>query len=709
MRVPDLFRLNDMPLRTLALISVPVLLAYDGALLLTSFPPFDIMVHVLGFLVLTFLPGFLILRVLGIHLESRYANVVLAVGLSLASVMLAGMAMNLLLPLLGLARPITLEAVVVMLNVLVLGLLALAYVRKRELRPGDWTVELRPRPLSLAFMLLPLLSVIGALWMNAYGQNLLNVAVLVAIAAFPTLLAFRGRRRDLYPLMIFSVSLSVLLVQSLSTMHLWSYDIFYEAYTANTVVRDGVWNFTSSFGATNSLLLIAVLAPIYSLACQLSLVWVFKLIFPLLFALAPLVLYLVYQQLTLRGIRFNEELAALSVVLFIFFYGFFKDMPDKQHLAELFLAMILLLAVTKMPHRNVAFVLLAFAMVTSHYGVSFIFIISLVLAAALSLMFRRTWTGFLSLRYIALLALIAVSWYALVASGFVLGSLFDQGVHVLESVLGGIGADNRSAISYALYEGSSFLYTIIKICFFALIGLIALGGLSLIRHLRRAREWDQFSLLMLASLVFLVIQVAVTYGGGFDRILQITLVLVSPLAVLGALSLSGLFRSASKSGRPPERSGAVKGFALFLSFLFFMTSGAAFVMIDATPPGYSIALTRQSDFPVYEPGEVDGVQWLKDHHGDSDVAVFNSWTSIKSRDGLLLSEYFPRSSLVNVGPDTKNIPPGTFVYVGKGSMSEVQQSGQEWVSLDNTTVYRNVLDRSGIVYANEDCTIYYVT
>ncbi len=67
---------------------------------------------------------------------------------------------------------------------------------------------------------------------------------------------------------------------------------------------------------------------------------------PLFFSLTPpLALYYVYKELDFGNYKVDYEIAMLSVFVFIFFYGFYKDMPDKQHIAELFLALILILSI----------------------------------------------------------------------------------------------------------------------------------------------------------------------------------------------------------------------------------------------------------------------------------------------------------------------------------------------------------------------------
>ncbi len=60
-----------------------------------------------------------------------------------------------------------------------------------------------------------------------------------------------------------------------------------------------------------------------------------------------------YIKLKINDIKFNPMIALLSVCIFIFFYGFFKDVPDKQHITELFLMLIILLSIIEIRYKNV--------------------------------------------------------------------------------------------------------------------------------------------------------------------------------------------------------------------------------------------------------------------------------------------------------------------------------------------------------------------
>lgn len=81
----DLFRMNDWNIRKYGMVTLSLLLAYDVVFLINKFLfEVPILLQLLGFIVLTFIPGFIILRILKVHSIDRTANFLLAVGLSLS-------------------------------------------------------------------------------------------------------------------------------------------------------------------------------------------------------------------------------------------------------------------------------------------------------------------------------------------------------------------------------------------------------------------------------------------------------------------------------------------------------------------------------------------------------------------------------------------------------------------------------------------------
>ena len=179
--------------------------------------------------------------------------------------------------------------------------------------------------------------------MNAYGSNVLLLALIIIIAITALWISTSASvPKELYPLAVFVVAVALLYHGSLISPYVWGWDIQKELYTANAVLANAQWNFHAP-GATNAVLSITLLAPLISIVSGVSVVWIFKTIYPLLLALVPVGLFVVFQKQT------SDRIALLASFFVIFLFTFFTEIPAlaRQEIAELFLVLLLILLVDK--------------------------------------------------------------------------------------------------------------------------------------------------------------------------------------------------------------------------------------------------------------------------------------------------------------------------------------------------------------------------
>ena len=96
-----------------------------------------------------------------------------------------------------------------------------------------------------------------------------------------------------------------------------------------------------------------ILAPSYSLICGMTLTQVFKIIYPLLFAMVPLGLFEIFKK------QINNKSAFLGAFLFMSISTFYYDMISlaRQQTAELFLMLLLLVVLNNMHRRMIKSIL----------------------------------------------------------------------------------------------------------------------------------------------------------------------------------------------------------------------------------------------------------------------------------------------------------------------------------------------------------------
>ena len=202
--------------------------------------------------------------------------------------------------------------------------------------------------------------------------------VIALIAVIPILIGFdRVIPEALYPLAVLSISISLLLHTSLISPYLWGYDIHYETFLANLVIDNEFWD-SMSPGNVNAMLSVVLLAPMYSYITGLDLTWVFKIVYPLIFALVPLGLYHVFRR------QVGAKSAFLACFFFVSFIIFYAEMASlaRQEIAELFFVLLLMIMVARNIPKRTNFTLFAIfgaSLVVSHYGTSYIYLFSLIM------------------------------------------------------------------------------------------------------------------------------------------------------------------------------------------------------------------------------------------------------------------------------------------------------------------------------------------
>ncbi len=335
--------------------------------------------EIVAFGYLTFVPGVLILRTLKLQALDSTQTLLYSTGLSLATLMFAGLVANSFLPLLGVAKPLAASILLPILTALVLGLCGGAYVRDHHFDPGHSSPGNGFLFPVVLLCLLPVLSIGGVYLQNVYHSNILLMLLIVVIAVVVVL---AGSARiipiRLYPLVVFAVSLALLFHRSLISEYLAGFDIHEEYHYANLVRLSGVWN-PAIRHATNPLLSIVVLAPIASIISRLSLDGVLKIFYPLWFAFASVGLYRIFQRQT------GEKIGFLSSFFFIAFIQFYSDLPvmPRQLIAMLFLVALIMLKIdVNIEIRTKVFLFVVFgaSLIVSHHGLSYAYIIFLVLS-----------------------------------------------------------------------------------------------------------------------------------------------------------------------------------------------------------------------------------------------------------------------------------------------------------------------------------------
>ena len=172
--------------------------------------------QIIGFVYLTFVPGFLILKLLHINNNNNLEALLLSIGLSISFLMFTGALINSLYPLIGITKPISEIPLIVTISIIVLTLCLMWYLRNRESSSfSSFNTTLFFSSVVPFSLLLPLLAILGASMLRFYNDNIFLLFLLAVISLSPLLVAFNCIPSELYPLIIWSISASLLFHLSL--------------------------------------------------------------------------------------------------------------------------------------------------------------------------------------------------------------------------------------------------------------------------------------------------------------------------------------------------------------------------------------------------------------------------------------------------------------------------------------------------------------
>ena len=346
--------------------------------------------QILGFLFLTFLPGLVILHILRLNKLSRVETILYSVGLSIAFSMSTGFFINLLYPFFGIPNPLSTVPLIITISILVILLSVISYLRNKGLS-GFVSIDIKElySPSVLFLVLLPFLIVLVACLFYFYGNNVILLLLLGLISLAVILAVFGVIQTKLFPLVIVTTALGLLLYQVLTPFYfLAPGDLQWEYYTYKIVEMNSYWDPATS-GNLNAMLSVVMYPTIFSKLLNIDGAWILKIVYPLIFALVPLALYRVYQKQT------TERVAFLSSFFFMSVFAFFITLPfiPRQEIAGLFYALLILLLVSKEMNglaRAALVIIFGGSIIVSHYGLSYIFLLQIFIALLiLHTMLRR--------------------------------------------------------------------------------------------------------------------------------------------------------------------------------------------------------------------------------------------------------------------------------------------------------------------------------
>ena len=716
MQIDNPLQMNDWEIKRFIRIILAMQLALWGLIGLDAIGiKVPIARQLIGFIYLTFVPGFILLRILKLHSLGNIESILYAVGLSISTTMFTGAFMNAILPPLGISRPISMIPLIVTISVIILILNAICYVIDKDFQSQNYIdIKIFLSPSVLILCMIPFLAIFGAYAANFFHTNSILFIMLILIAVIAALIGLDlFISSKMFPFAVFLIAVSLVFHKSLISMYIWGWDINLELYLANLVIMHSIWDPSIPF-TCNSMLSLVMLAPIYSLISDLNTIWVFKIIYPFLFSLVPLGLYRVFQKQT------NDSIAFVSCLFFISFNVYYIEMLQlaRQQIAELFLTLSILVIINKELNtsiRSSLLIIFSISLTVSHYGLSYIFMLCLILVWITLIIAENPYmqkiikidinrikseNRLIKFPYVLLFISFTLTWYMYSSNSSAFNSIVIIGKHIICSISTDfLDPDSAQGLHLAMAQANpSFLHVINKFIIYLNQIFIIIGGVVLFVRFNMSKfelEYVSFAELNVMLCFAGVLVPFFASSINMTRLYHITLIFLAPICIIGGITVIwGIIRLVGMPWTSRHLATSVKVLSIYFAVFLLYQSGVVYELTEGVSSPLMV-YNSSIDYPRFNDQEVSGAMWLNNERGNNSMYADNY--------RLLLLGSLERYSLRQYPVNSSYIYLGTFNIINGTVNSYSKTKAIRYYFYDG---YQEIIDDRSKIFANGGVEVY---
>jgi uncharacterized membrane protein len=673
---------------------------------------FDVPVarQVFCFVYLTFVPGLVIIKLLRLNELSDLEQFLLSIGFSVAFLMLIGLVTNESLFALGFSRPLSLLPLMIIVNAFVLVGGFFACLRSEGV--GFWKLKTMRGvlPFAVPLTVVPILSIVGAMWVNIYESN---VILLLLLAVVPSvfvigIICSKLLPSRFYALAVFVIAIALLFHSSLISQYWVPYgsDTSGEYLVFKTTQNNAYWGQSfanSNIARYNSMLSITILPTVYSVVMNLDATFVIKMLYPLLFAFVPLALYCLWRT------SFGDKKAFAAAFLLMATNAFYGEMLGlaRQMVAMLFFVLLLLVMLSdkmKPSSKVVSFMIFSFALVVSHYDLAEIFLF-LILAVWVSSVAMKRFSRNLSVTMILSFFVIAFSWYLFASGSATFDSIVSTANHVLQQLGQFFNPSSRGTtvlIALGLESSPSILNSVSRVFAYLTELFTVVGFIGLIKGRKKRQlkiEYFVLTIMAMTLLAALVLVPGLAATMNMTRFYQVLLFFLAPLCILGIENFARLLFK-----RRVALGASILIVIVLVPYFLFQTN----FMYEVTgSQSWSFPLSKYRmtntylrwNIGYFDESEIVGALWLSQNVNVESSKVYADASSVN----VVLHGYamiLNTEVLSNVTVPSAN----ATIYLNRANL--VDEIGVVLDYFWNTTSISSTLNFANKVYSNGGCEIY---
>jgi len=642
--------------------------------------------------------------------------------------MLTGLFINELYPLIGIAQPLSTTSLLITQTTIVMMGAIVSYLTKGKIQQP--IIDTRTLLTLIPSLSIIILGTFGIFTLNATkDSSILLILIISASLLFLLSVLFKKLiSPKFYPLILFIICISILFFVHSDTALVTNYiigvgDQWIEYQAFRLTEMRYYWNSTMApspyshvLFPTYSMISVTILPTIFSQILALDESWTFKILYPFLVSFMALGTFKLYRTQT------NSKIAFLATFFFVTISSGKGWGSAKQMVAQLFYVLLfILLFDKKIPtlKKKILFIVLSFALVISHYALSYIFIfimsfffLFLVIKGYTKgdLLFMDKTKALLSLFMIYLTITFSWAIYVNASESFnlLLESINTVKSHIHEffepqsrgTALQGLGVVPAPTI---LHQISTFLFILTEL-------FIVIGLLKLLTEKKESTFDQNYVIISALNLAIIAInlllpKIADTFL--MSRFYQTTLIILAPLGILGGQTLIEHIPKIN------IRKFSMSILTLMIIIpLFLFQTGFIYEVAGIRNESLPLDMHRWDVFKVHgsivETEETLGAAWLSKYtctsntfiHSDivSKFHVLTAYCAIERGRVLLLTD--------KTKPTLKG---KEFVYLG--FLSVINKTIETYL-VDVGYHRLNVSKLSGIfesidkVYSNGECEIY---
>jgi len=498
-----------------------------------------------------------------------------------------------------------------------------------------------------------------------------------------------------------------------------------EAFNTNKVLISSIWDSTRA-DSSNALLITSILSPIFTLFTGLNTIRVFKEIFPSVFSLIPVGLYLIYIKIV------NKKRAFLASFVFMMMPPFFSGLPGlmRQGTGEYFIMLIILISQSpkmKPMTQRLLLLILTASLVWSHYASSYIFLLMFLLSYALIIINKFTnfninnngEKNILRLNYILFFIVFALTWYLSLANAFNFVSLISLVKHIIQNLDKFLNPAESQSLYFLTAPLSNWQLKLTRmlnlgIQFFILLGVIN----ELFR--KKMTGFSEYTLFSISCIIIWFISLIVpgfSYTGSMDalRVYGYTLFFLSPFCITGGIWLLEIIGNIVNAILPINFSlhqGSLKILTVIFILTFLVNTGVIGFITDTDEPlmTYPLLLSTYDDSSLIVKARISGtylmsqdvfgLRWITHFRyqklgEEGGCDVYADWNAVYQNFGIM-----PNVN-VNIGPITPDTPVWRDGLVFLRTFNVVEKQMVMYSGYPPTSHLYNTSDLLVVIFGNK--------